>query len=57
MKHRAVLEKLIVRSAGEETTRLLWKPNVRHRVHKYLLPLPVLSRMNLIRTPETDYSK
>jgi hypothetical protein len=46
---RFLLEKLTVRSAGQEIHRLLWNPKFDYRVYKSFIPIPNLSQMNLLQ--------
>jgi hypothetical protein len=55
--NRVVLEKLRVRSASQETPRILWNPKAHHRVHNSPPPVPILSQINPIHIPKPYFPK
>jgi hypothetical protein len=51
LRSKDLLYKLVVRSASQKTSRLLWNPKVLYRVHKSSPAVPNLTQINQVHTP------
>ena len=44
-------------STSQETPRVLWNPNYRYRIHKFLPPVPILSQLDPSHIPTSHFLK